>query len=97
MRIIKPGTDKVVNGAAYNPAWFDDWLRNQGKWIELTCGCIEDIHLPSCLTLVTGKDIQILCSNDHGFQSVKRSVSFKEAMQHKGFIIPDDNSNEPLF
>lgn len=97
MKIIKPGQGKVENGSAYSPAWLDEWLRNQGKFVQLNCGCIDDVHLPTAITLITSKDIQILCPNDHGFQGIKKGLTFKEAMNLKGYDIPETTNEEPMF
>jgi hypothetical protein len=96
VKIIKPFQSVTENKSGERSGWFDEWLANQGKFVELNCGCIDDIHLPTCLTLITSKDIQIYCDN-HGFQGIKRSLTFKQAMKIKGYDIPEIQSEDPLF
>jgi hypothetical protein len=94
MRIIKPFQNVSENDSAMHSGWLDEWKKNQGKWVQLSCGCIEDIHLPKCTELLTGKKIYILCPHGHGFGQIVKSLSFKEVLISRGIDIPDDNNNQ---
>lgn len=97
---------RVVNPLALNgptipsrPRWYTEWLQNQGKWVRLSCGCIQDVHLPSCVELLTGKKILIQCdaNDEHGFQSIKKTLKFKDVIEEKLGIILPKQGNIPLF
>src|SRR6266568_3753063 len=76
MRLVKPNdlAGSRGNKPPARPDWYAEWLRNQGKWVLLECGCIEDVHIPQCITMLTGKRIYVLCPFDmnHGMQLIKR-------------------------
>lgn len=78
------------------PDWFVEWLKDQGKWVELECGCIEDIQLPNCLSILTGKQIVIECPNSrgHGFRRIKKTIKFREVLERRGIITSSQCDNE---
>jgi hypothetical protein len=73
------------------PDWFVKWLKEQGHFVLLECGCIEDAHLPQCLELITGKRILILCpfNEGHGFQKVKKTLNLREVLKVRGYEFPE--------
>jgi hypothetical protein len=99
MRIIKPNSlaDGKGNKSPHRPDWFVKWLQEQGKWVQLECGCIEDVHVPQCITLLTGKRMFILCPSEHGFQRIKKTLSLREVLLARGFSLNDDPDPEGLF
>ncbi len=101
MRIIKPNSLAGPKGTRppARPDWFAEWLANQGKWILLECGCIEDIRMPQCVTLLTGKKIYIECpfTPGHGFQLIKKTLDLGNVLKARGILIPEDTDPEGLF
>lgn len=101
MRIISPNSlaGKKGNKSPYRPDWYVEWLRNQGKWVLLECGCIEDVHMPTCVTLLTGKTIYIECPFDweHGFQAIKKTLTFRDVLKARGIELPPDPGMIPPF
>jgi hypothetical protein len=99
MRIINPNSlaGSKGNKSPNRPDWFAKWLANQGKWVQLECGCIEDVHLPQCITLLTGKRIFILCSSDHGFQRIKKTLTLRDVLLARGFTLNEDSDPGGLF
>ena len=93
MRITRPNDLAGAKGnkSPRRPDWFAEWLANQGKYVLLECGCIEDVHLPQCLTLLTGKHIEIWCpfTDSHGFQKIKKTLTSREVLLARGFEFPD--------
>lgn len=93
MRIIRPDDLAGPKGMKprARPDWFVKWLNDQGEWVKLACGCIEDTHLPQCLELVTGKRIFIMCPFDmgHGFQKVLKPMKLREVLMERGYSFPD--------
>ena len=59
--------------------------------MQLECECIEDIHIPACVTLLTGKAIYIMCpfDNDHGFQKIKKTLTVRDVLKARGIDITD--------
>jgi hypothetical protein len=100
MRIIKPNglAGSKGNKSPNRPDWFVEWLNNQGKWVLLKCGCIEDVHLPQCITLLTGKQIHIFCpfDCDHGFQRIDKTLTFRDVLMARGISFTDTDP-EGLF
>jgi hypothetical protein len=101
MRIIKPNSlaGGKGNKSPHRPDWFAEWLANQGKWVLLECGCIEDVHLPQCITLLTGKQIYISCpfDLDHGFQAIAKTLTFRDVLLARGIPLKEDTDPEGLF
>jgi hypothetical protein len=101
VRIVKPNSLAGARGnkSPSRPDWFAEWLRNQGKYVLLSCGCIEDVHLPQCVTLLTGKTIYISCpfNDEHGFQSIKKTLTYREALIMRGIEFADDPGALPPF
>ena len=64
------------------PDWYAEWLAGKGKWVLLECDCIENVVVPACVTLLTGKRIYIMCPFNfgHGFQLIKKTLSFREVL-----------------
>ena len=93
MRIIRPNDLAGPKGMKpkARPDWFVKWLKDQGYWVKLQCGCIEDTHLPQCLELITGKRIYIMCpfDLDHGFQRVIKPMKLREVLLERGYIFPE--------
>ena len=91
MRIIQPNSlaGGKANKSPDRPDWFAEWLRNSGKWVLLECGCIEDVHVPQCVTLLTGKRIFILCpfDNGHGFQEIKNTLTLRDVLMARGIAL----------
>lgn len=96
MRLIKANSPAGAKGnkSPLRPDWYVEWLANQGKWVLLKCGCIEDVHIPQCLTLLTGKQIFILCpfDMDHGFQVIKKTLTFRDVLLARGIPL-DENTD----
>lgn len=93
MRVIRPNDPagpKEKNLKA-RPDWFVKWLNEQGHYVLLNCGCIEDTHLPQCLELITGKALYIMCpfNEGHGFQKVKKVMKLREVLKVRGFEFPE--------
>jgi hypothetical protein len=101
VRIIQPNdlAGPKGNKSPVRPDWFVEWLANQGKWVLLECGCIEDVHLPTCITLLTGKTIVILCPFDqgHGMVKIKKTLKLRDVLKARGITIPDDLDPKGLF
>lgn len=101
MRIISPNdlAGPKGNKSPGRPDWFAQWLRDKGKWVLLECGCIEDVHLPQCVTLLTGKHVYIECpfNEGHGFQLIKKTLTFREVLKARGIELPDDPGMIPPF
>ena len=100
MRITKPNSLAGPKGykSPVRPDWFAEWLSNQGKYVRLACGCIEDVHLPQCLTLLTGKKIFIMCPySDHGFQSIKETLKLRDVLKERGIEFPEPDGLIPPF
>jgi hypothetical protein len=95
MRIINPKglAGSKGNKSPNRPDWFVEWLASRGKWVLLECECIEDVHLPMCVTLLTGKRIYIQCpfNLDHGFQAIKKTLTFREVLMARGVSLYEDN------
>jgi len=101
VRIIRPNDLAGPKGmrSPARPDWFVKWLAAQGKWVLLNCGCIEDVKLPQCLELVTGKHIEIMCPFDlnHGFQRIKKTLKFREVLMARGIEFPEPDGLIPPF
>lgn len=101
MRLIKPNDLAGAKGnkSPARPDWFAKWLADQGKWVMLECGCIEDVHLPQCISILTGKHIYILCPFDmgHGAQLIKKTLKFGEVLAARGLVMPKDPDPNGLF
>jgi hypothetical protein len=101
VRIIRPNDLAGPMGMSppARPDWFIKWLANQGKWVLLNCGCIEDVHLPNCIELLTGKHIEILCPFDmgHGFQRIKKTLKFRDVLMARGIEFPEPPGLIPPF
>lgn len=101
MRIINPKglAGSKGNRSPNRPDWFAEWLSNQGQWVLLECECIEDVHLPQCVTLLTGKEIYISCpyNEGHGFQKIKKTLTFREVLLARGIPINEDTDPKGLF
>jgi hypothetical protein len=104
VRIVKPNglAGKVTNKSPNRPDWYAEWLANQGKYVLLKCGCMTDVHLPACITLLTGKRIYIECPSNnhldpHGFQEIKKTLTTREYLTAKGFHFADDPGLIPPF
>ena len=101
MRIIKPNSLAGAKGnkSPLRPDWFAEWLASQGKLVLLECECIEDVHLPQCVTLLTGKRIFIMCpfNMDHGFQAIKKTLTFREVLTARGIQFQDTRGLFPPF
>lgn len=101
MRLIKPNSlaGSKGNKSPNRPDWFVEWLAQKGKWVLLECGCIEDVHLPTCVTLLTGKRIYIQCpfDCDHGFQAIEKTLTFKEVLEARGYSLYEDPGMIPPF
>jgi hypothetical protein len=101
LRIVRK--DKLAGPKGHKPParpdWFQEWLANQGKWVLLECGCIEDVHLPQCVELLTGKKIYIACpfDLDHGFQLIKMTLKFRDVLSARGITFPNDTDPKGLF
>ena len=91
MRIIQPNSLAGAKGnkSPHRPDWFAEWLASKGKWVQLECGCIEDVHIPQCVTLLTGKKIYIQCpfDLDHAFQLIEKTLTFKDVLQARGYSL----------
>jgi hypothetical protein len=94
-RILKPGETQRGPHTPL-PTWYVDWLKDKGKWVELSCGCIEDIHLPSAVAILTKKP-QIYCNSCNEFHTVKRPVKFREVIEKKLGIKIKEQPSEPLY
>lgn len=101
MRIIPPNGLAGASGnkSPHRPDWYVEWLKNQGKYVLLACGCIEDVHMPTCITLLTGKTINIACpfNEDHGFQAIKKTLKTREVLEMRGYKFPADPGLIPPF
>lgn len=104
MRIVKPNGPAGAKGnkSPARPDWFAEWLSNQGKWVLLKCGCIADVHIPQCVTLLTGKKIYIECPSytpldPHGFQLIKKTLTLREYLTSRGYKFPEDPGLIPPF
>jgi len=101
VRIIRPNDLAGPKGMKppARPDWFVKWLSEKGKWVLLECGCIEDVHLPTCVELLTGKQIYIQCPFDleHGFQRIKKTLKFRDVLESRGFSFPDPPGLIPPF
>lgn len=101
MRIIRPNdlAGPKGNKSPGRPDWFVQWLADKGKWVLLECGCIEDVHLPNCVSLLTGKKIYIECpfNEGHGFQAIKKTLRFRDVLEARGIKMPDDPGMIPPF
>jgi len=101
MRLVKPNdlAGSRGNKPPARPDWYAEWLRNQGKWVLLECGCIEDVHIPQCITMLTGKRIYVLCPFDmnHGMQLIKKTLKLRDVLKARGFISIEDTDSEGLF
>lgn len=99
MRIIRPNDLAGPKGmrSPARPDWFAEWLANQGKWVLLDCECIEDVKIPQCITLLTGKKITILCPFGHGFQRIKKTLKFREVLEARGIEFPEPPGQLPPF
>lgn len=101
MRIINPNGLAGAKGKRppHRPDWFVEWLKNQGKYVLLDCECIEDVHLPQCISLLTGKRIYILCpfDDDHGFQAIKKTLTFGDVLKARGIPVNEDTDPKGLF
>jgi len=91
MRVIPPNglAGAKGNKSPHRPDWYAEWLRNRGKYVLLACDCIEDVHIPQCVTLLTGKQIYIQCpfDLDHGFQLIKKTLTFKDVLLARGYSL----------
>jgi hypothetical protein len=100
MRLIKPNSlaGPKGNKSPARPDWYAEWLSNQGKYVLLECGCIEDVHMPQCVTLLTGKKIYIACpfDLDHSFQLIKRTLTYREALMARGISFTDTPELPPF-
>jgi hypothetical protein len=100
MRVIKP--HDLAGGKGKRPPrrpdWFAEWLSNQGKWVRLECGCIEDVHIPSSIQILTGKKIYIECPFNlgHGFQLIKETLKLRDVLKARGILIPEDTDTKGL-
>lgn len=96
MHIIQPNglAGPMGNNSPGRPDWFAEWLANKGQWVKLECGCIEDVHLPQCITLLTGKRIFIMCpfELDHGFQLIVKTLKFRDVLKARGIILYDTDT-----
>jgi hypothetical protein len=99
VRITRPNDLAGPKGlkSPVRPDWFAEWLANQGKWVLLDCECIEDVHIPQCVTLLTGKHIEIMCPFGHGFQRIKKTLKFREVLEARGIEFPDPPGLIPPF
>lgn len=101
MRVYQPKglADGKGNKSPHRPDWFVEWLASKGKWVQLECGCIEDVHMPQCVTLLTGKHIYIACPYPlgHGFQLIKKTITFREYLLARGYTFPEDPGIFPPF
>lgn len=101
MRIIRPNDLAGPMGMKppTRPDWYLKWLSNQGHWVQLKCGCIEDVKLPQCLELVTGKHLFIMCpfDLDHGFQRIAKTLKFREVLEARGIEFPEPDGLIPPF
>lgn len=99
VRITKPNSPAVAKGnnPPQRPDWFAQWLKEKAKLFRLKCNCIEDFSLPTCLELVTGKKLFILCPNGHGFQPVIGKVKVRDYLKEKGYEFPDPPGLIPPF
>lgn len=85
------------NAPISRPDWFAKWLANQGKWVRLQCECIEDVNIPQCVELLTGKRIYILCPNDHGFQEItKKNVQFRDVLEAHGISVNENADTDGM-
>ena len=101
MRVIRPNdlAGPKGNKSPGRPDWFVKWLAEKGKWVLLECGCIEDVHLPTCVELLTGKKIYIECpfNLDHGFQPIKKTLKFRDVLKARGIEMPEPPGELPPF
>ncbi len=99
MRITKPNSPAVAKGnnPPQRPDWFVQWLKEKGTWFRLKCDCIEDLSLPSCIELLTGKKIYVLCPNGHGFQPVIAKVKFRDVLKARGIELAEPPGLIPPF
>jgi hypothetical protein len=98
MRIIKSNSPAGGKGnkSPHRPDWFVKWLEDRGKWVQLQCGCIEDVHIPQCITLLTGKRIYILCPYEHGFQRIKKTLTLGQVLLARGMTLKEDTDTKGL-
>ena len=94
MRIISPNglAGSKGNNPPNRPDWYAEWLKDRGKYVRLECGCIEDVHIPACVTLLTGKRIFILCPYNHGFQAIKKTLTLRDVLLARGIPVMDTAS-----
>lgn len=96
MRVIQPKSlaGPKGNKSPVRPDWYAEWLKDRGKYVLLECECIEDVHIPQCVTLLTGKRIYILCpfNFDHGFQAIKKTLTLRDVLLARGIPVMDTSS-----
>jgi hypothetical protein len=100
MRVIKSNSpaDGKRNKSPHRPDWYAKWLQDRGKWVQLECGCIEDVHIPQCVTLLTGKrGIYIMCPAEHGFQRIKKTLTLGEVLLARGYSLYAQDGLFPPF
>ena len=92
----KPATpDKHFGGRPRMPDWQKEWVANQGVWVLLECGCIDDLNprlLPLVRQMLDGH-LEIYCDKHEGFYRVTRKSSAGERVGIVSARVPD----EPMF
>lgn len=97
MKITKAADRKgfgTPSGPRYGPPqWLEEWLENQGKYVELACGHMVDLKDSRNQPLIHPSDKLVDCEIHRAWQRVKQKVTFHEFAGIRVNPIPD----EPLF
>lgn len=104
MKFVAPkkGSSGVSTGGPHRvisrPEWLKEWIENQGHYVELSCGCMEDQKTRGLLMVflaggLKGREIEILCVRCDKWVWLTRSVSLREYLG----LPKAQSTEEPLF
>lgn len=80
-------------GSGLPLTWLKEWLENQGKYVELSCGHMIDLNDRSVAHCMHPTLPMVDCEVHRSWQKIERKVTFHEFAGIRVNPIPD----EPLF
>jgi len=71
------------HSAKSRPEWLKEWIENQGHYVELSCGCMEDFKSRGLLQIYNTvaekfKEVEVFCVRCDRWVWLVRSVSLRE-------------------
>lgn len=106
MRFVQPkkggGSGKTPGISPFRPKsqpdWLKEWIENQGHYVELSCGCMEDVKARGILVVYKAlkekfKEVEVFCERCDKWVWLSRSVSLNEYLGIPKVQLPET----PLF